>query len=47
LTGVVRVVGADVRDARRILFERSFVAGFDELLEVGQDFVELRDRGRP
>jgi hypothetical protein len=47
LAGVVGVVRADVGDARGVFIECRFVAGFDELLEIGQHFVELRDRRCP
>jgi hypothetical protein len=47
LASVIRVVRADVRDARRIFLQRGFVACFNKMLEVGQHFVELRDRCRP
>jgi len=47
LPSVIRVVSADVRDARRIFLKRRFVGGFNELFEIGHDLIELRDGFSP
>jgi len=47
LAGVVGVVGADVGDRGGPLLEVGVVGGLDEVLEVGEDLVELLDGGGP
>src|SRR5579871_1658300 len=47
LAGVVGIVSANVRDARRIFLKRRFVGSFDEFFEVGHHLIELRDGFSP
>lgn len=47
LAGVVGVVGADMGDLGGDALELPVVGGFDDVLEGGEDPIELRDRGVP